>query len=99
MQMEKSSSFDRNPSTFTASNVSDRRPRVNASLNGPMNQKIEGSVKIDNYLRNDPSSDDNIPPPPQAKPAKPIDKSQNLSQVSQPNPPTSYSQLGKASKR
>jgi hypothetical protein len=68
--VEKSSVFDRNPSGFTASNVSDRRPRVNASLNGPMNQKIDNSVKIDNYLRSDPTSDDNIPPP--NKPAKPI---------------------------
>jgi hypothetical protein len=43
-------------SVFNVSNVSDRRPRVNASLNGPMNQKIEGNVQIDNYLRNDPPS-------------------------------------------
>jgi hypothetical protein len=48
-----------------------------------MNQKIDSSVKIDNYLRNDPISDDNIPPPP-ARPSKALDKSQNFSQFSQP---------------
>ena len=30
----------------------ERRPRVNASLNGPMNrEKMEGSVKVDNYMK------------------------------------------------
>lgn len=78
---DKPSALDKNPSSFNASSVSDRRPRVNASLNGPMNRdKIDSSVKIDNFLRNDPPSEENIPAP--TKYSKPSDRLSNSSQLS-----------------
>ena len=34
--------------------VEEKRPRVNASLNGPMGRdKLDNSVKVDNFMKNE----------------------------------------------
>jgi hypothetical protein len=97
--IDKSSTFEKNLSNANPSSISDRRPRVNASLNGPMNRdKIDSSVKVDNFLKNDLPSEE----------ASQISSKQklaaNASQLSQANPilnssnlsVNSYSQMAKS---
>ena len=64
--------------------------------------KIDSSVKIDNFLKNDPTSEETIPAP--TKYSKPSDRLSNSSQLSQPNSISnpnpsilnSYSQMAKS---